>query len=530
MLLILSYNVAGWQSTLRQIEEQYGDLRAWLTRHGVDVLALQEAKVPAQRLRDSPKRAGAQVEGYDTFWACCQGSAGPKGVAAGAYSGVATFARVGTVAAADPAPLGCPELDREGRCLLTDHGLFVLLNVYAPASGEAQERLPYKLRFLRRLGEKVTSRTSAQQLPQAFPCLVTLSPSAWRVSLGLHALLMIPNIAGGCGLLCPRRLGSLADPFPTTSPATPKGREKEKAPPPLPTAAPMLCSSPAPSAPSFSSEPRQASAPPVPPIRRSLPASLLSRGALKGAALIHGPAYPSPPAPPQSRDNNPFGHPQVADLRRSGRRVIVAGDLNVARRPQDVFWRDRVVELHSLWRHPGLPGSLALKLRDARPRVEQVIATLRVEPVPGKNSRRQPAGAGQPRQSGSWRAAVSSSSEDGGVVQVGKRFGSEAEARMRTGMRRVDVGEGEDAVEAWGEGWVSVSHLEDVLRAAGCPLAESEAMQLSDVLGGSYSAPATRAWFDELLEQGGMVDTFAALRGRARERFTAWDQYTNARQ
>ncbi len=43
------------------------------------------------------------------------------------------------------------------RIVMTDHGAFVLLNVYAPNAGDrpARARLPYKLRFLEALKEKM---------------------------------------------------------------------------------------------------------------------------------------------------------------------------------------------------------------------------------------------------------------------------------------------------------------------------------------------------------------------------------------
>ena len=61
---------------------------------------------------------------------------------AGGFNGVTTYARKGLTLAADPAPLGDPALDGEGRCLLTDHGGFVVLNVYAHATGGEGAELP----------------------------------------------------------------------------------------------------------------------------------------------------------------------------------------------------------------------------------------------------------------------------------------------------------------------------------------------------------------------------------------------------
>ena len=36
MVLVMSYNVAGWVTTLTIILQQYGSLGAWLERHGID--------------------------------------------------------------------------------------------------------------------------------------------------------------------------------------------------------------------------------------------------------------------------------------------------------------------------------------------------------------------------------------------------------------------------------------------------------------------------------------------------------------
>lgn len=42
------------------------------------------------------------------------------------------------------------QLDCEGRCVITDHGVFVLFNVYGPAissEDKVEERFAYKLEF-----------------------------------------------------------------------------------------------------------------------------------------------------------------------------------------------------------------------------------------------------------------------------------------------------------------------------------------------------------------------------------------------
>jgi exonuclease III len=89
---------------------------------------------------------GADVKGYDSFWACNEG----EGTQRQGLNGVATFARAGLVHSADSAPLGQADLDREGRCLLTDFGPFVIFNVYVP-NNSGGGRLPYKMRWLHAL-------------------------------------------------------------------------------------------------------------------------------------------------------------------------------------------------------------------------------------------------------------------------------------------------------------------------------------------------------------------------------------------
>ena len=61
------------------------------------------------------------------------------------YAGVATFCRQ------EPKHAQCgmnlQGFDDEGRVLITDHGHFLLLNIYFPNSGRGHDRLKYKLQF-----------------------------------------------------------------------------------------------------------------------------------------------------------------------------------------------------------------------------------------------------------------------------------------------------------------------------------------------------------------------------------------------
>jgi AP endonuclease 2 len=46
-------------------------------------------------------------------------------------------------------------LDSEGRCVVTDHGAFVLFNVYCPNTGGSDDRFAFKLSFNRLLQARV---------------------------------------------------------------------------------------------------------------------------------------------------------------------------------------------------------------------------------------------------------------------------------------------------------------------------------------------------------------------------------------
>jgi len=105
------------------------------------IVCLQEHKIPHQQLssRSEPRQAAA-VPGYESFWSCCldperQG-----------FNGVVTYAKTGTVLRADAAPLRDAALDRQGRCVMTDHGKFVVFNVYVPNSGG--HPMAMKMKFL----------------------------------------------------------------------------------------------------------------------------------------------------------------------------------------------------------------------------------------------------------------------------------------------------------------------------------------------------------------------------------------------
>lgn len=159
MVLIISWNVAGFSTTIQRISETYHNdnnhesALDWYfgIGHAATIVCLQEHKIPASQLtnRAEPKQA-AHVPGYESFWSCCYPGDGTKSPSADVkkgFNGVVTYAKVGTVRYANAtSALRVPHLDRQGRCVLTDHGSFSLWNVYVPASGMSE-----KMQFLKAL-------------------------------------------------------------------------------------------------------------------------------------------------------------------------------------------------------------------------------------------------------------------------------------------------------------------------------------------------------------------------------------------
>jgi exodeoxyribonuclease III len=148
---LVSWNVAGWIPTVKYIQQSlYGSLTEFLNRFQIDILALQETKVAQAQIEEWT--ATMSKCGFDSYWAPCITRPG--------FNGVATFVRKNktdlVVKGASRNIFNITELDNEGRCILTDHADFVLLNVYVPNNGDGHKRLPFKLKFLTELDKVIT--------------------------------------------------------------------------------------------------------------------------------------------------------------------------------------------------------------------------------------------------------------------------------------------------------------------------------------------------------------------------------------
>ncbi|KAM7529619.1 hypothetical protein LguiB_033029 [Lonicera macranthoides] len=173
---IVTYNVNG----LRNRISQYGSLLKLLNSLDADIICFQETKLSKQELRADVVWA----DGYESFFSCTRTSdRGRTG-----YSGVATFCRVKSAFSSNEValPLDAEEgftgildssrgfgikqdeiptivegleefgrdelhrVDSEGRCIITDHGHFVLFNIYGPrADPDDTDRVHFKRTFFK---------------------------------------------------------------------------------------------------------------------------------------------------------------------------------------------------------------------------------------------------------------------------------------------------------------------------------------------------------------------------------------------
>lgn len=169
---ILSWNVNG----LRKM----GPLDALFKSLNADILCFQETRVSGEW--DPHLESLAFVKGYYSFFSVCKEKRG--------YSGVATFCRKGVATPVDAGEglrsnvggvnlnasergnygvcrlndcpclgTGCPPeslllMEDEGRCIITDHRRFVLINVYVPAVS-VEGRVAFKMHFLHALEAKI---------------------------------------------------------------------------------------------------------------------------------------------------------------------------------------------------------------------------------------------------------------------------------------------------------------------------------------------------------------------------------------
>ncbi|KAG6967792.1 hypothetical protein JG688_00006138 [Phytophthora aleatoria] len=169
-LQLVTWNVNGLRAVLQRLEQS---LHQFLESLEADIICLQETKMTRSELDEELVRP----PGFDAFYSFCQHRGG--------YSGVVTFVKsdLPTVAAEEGLTgllrtkdsvghVGSlhdelssklvNDLEAEGRCIITDHQAFVLLNTYCPALASA-DRLEYKLQFHALLEDRVSALQAANK-------------------------------------------------------------------------------------------------------------------------------------------------------------------------------------------------------------------------------------------------------------------------------------------------------------------------------------------------------------------------------
>lgn len=161
---IVTFNVNGLRSIVEYYQTCKGwDMNEWLESLQADIVCLQETKVNGCDRLDRQLALPLSYTGYFAF---------QKGRKKIGYSGVATYCRKGwwepikyvygltqtspLLANGSQRPMasshGCAskidelQLDEEGRCIISDHGQFILFNVYFP-NDSGPERDEFRAHF-----------------------------------------------------------------------------------------------------------------------------------------------------------------------------------------------------------------------------------------------------------------------------------------------------------------------------------------------------------------------------------------------
>jgi exodeoxyribonuclease-3 len=130
---ITTWNVNGLRAVLNK------GAYAWIADTSPDVICLQETKAQPGQLSDDQQ---ATMNAHRWAWNPAE-KPGYSGVVTG-FKEPLELQRIGT-------GLGVEIFDREGRVIRSDHGDFVLFNIYFPNGSRDHSKVPFKLDFYSRL-------------------------------------------------------------------------------------------------------------------------------------------------------------------------------------------------------------------------------------------------------------------------------------------------------------------------------------------------------------------------------------------
>jgi exodeoxyribonuclease III len=133
----------------------------WLSSNEIDVLCLQETKLPLDAINSDRNKELINPKGYESFHAVSSIKSG--------YSGVSTWCKLNkafSVTWSTDKLMTTKEFQSEGRVIVTQHGQwFLLCNVYVPNAGDEGKRLEFKLSFLREMLSQLLILSKERGLP-----------------------------------------------------------------------------------------------------------------------------------------------------------------------------------------------------------------------------------------------------------------------------------------------------------------------------------------------------------------------------
>ena len=239
----------------------------------------------------------------------------------------------------------------------------------------------------------------------------------------------------------------------------------------------------------------------------------------------------------------------------SGKPVILVGDLNISRRPEDTYWGSRVLHVPTFLALKGLRpeeeimqetlrrewGGIKEMLSNAEARATKVQTSYQVR----KSQLLQPPFVlGTLQIPCDWNMFQGDLSKfklyvkgrDGKFVGLGKPCESKEEAEAAYKFTGKTVEESKGNGERTPEPFVvrhpeemTITAVTECLRAyTGIECSEKQGRVLARTAV-ARSSPPCREWIESLLSEDDMCDTFAEMYPLARGRFTCWDQYKNRR-